>query len=278
MLNTIAGLSRLTLLLVIILLTVNGCGGGGSSSNRAASGDGSGASGGNNNEPENLDDLLAETSELWDSASRLVDVVVSYTGSADVSSRFADNLLRRQGYGLLEESRLVIYEDNQLLLADDFGDQFLEVDLSDLPQSLPVGTASLAISDACTLELTHTVDVDGDISQGWLSWTFSESVALIDTGGSADCETSLSMVSASLNTTVEYPYDVVTLRNLNAIDGTQFTDLSGWVVSHEQRISKYFRAIGDADFELAVANQRIAFNVFADANARVALLADQLTP
>jgi len=76
----------------------------------------------------------------------------------------------------------------------------------------------------------------------------------------------------------EYPFDLITLIKLQGVDSMLLSDLNGWRIVHTQSVAKYYRVIGDANFELAEPNQRIEMKVFdAPADRADALLA-QLAP
>ena len=101
-----------------------------------------------------------------------------------------------------------------------------------------------------------------------------------DNGDAPTCADALNARTGELFNAAapEYPFDLITLIKLQGVDSMLLSDLNGWRIVHTQSVAKYYRVIGDANFELAEPNQRIEMKVFdAPADRADALLA-QLTP
>lgn len=253
----------------VLAAILAGCGGSSSSSSSPAP-----------PQADNIDDLVLETSQFWDSASRGVAISVVYETAAPMAVRATESAVRGAGFGALRASRIALYQDVRRLLADDFGAQFLAVDLGQGAQTLPVGQATRAVSTGCELTLTQRLHIDDEIGQGRVAWRFEEAVSLDDNGGQPSCTDVLDSISASLSAAsqAEFPYDLVSLLGLQAVDAQYFDQLRAWTVSHEQVVAKYYRAIGDDSYELAGPAQRIGLDVFESPDARADRLLSQLTP
>ncbi|NGP54453.1 hypothetical protein [Thioalkalivibrio sp. XN8] len=229
---------------------------------------------------DNVDDLVLETSQFWDSAARGVGIAVVYETAAGTVLSATEAVVRSAGFGELRASRIALDQGERRLLADDFGAQFLVIELGQGVQVLPIGQATRAISPGCDLGLAQQLRIDDEIGQGRLEWRFEETVTLDDNGGQPRCADVLDAFAASLDssTEVEFPYDLVSLVGLRAVDVLYLDQLRSWTVTHSQVVAKYFRAIGDERYELAGPAQRVRLDVFEPADVRAEQLLSQLTP
>lgn len=229
--------------------------------------------------PDDVDTLSLATSQLWSSAASGVRVSADYDLNTDTLIHINNRDIRASGFDVLRDSRVAFYQDTGRLLADDYGDTFLELLVTADGDTVNLGSATRAVSDGCDVGLTQALDVAGNAAQGTLHWVHTETVTFTDNGGAPTCSQTLADAAGVLfaATSSDFAFDLVTLVGLQAVDSLKLGDLRGWTLEHVQSIAKYYRAIGDANFELARADQRIDIQVFDSASVRAEALVEQLT-
>ena len=264
---------RLITTILLLAVVLAGCGG-------SSSGSGSPTPPPPPTPADNIDDLTLSTSQFFSSATNGVSIDAHYGVNADTRTEVPQIEIHAQNLDGLRNSRIAFYQDTARLLADDYGDRFLEIAVSPTGQSIDLGSATRTLSAGCDFELAQQLWVSGYGSQGNFSWVHEETVTFTDTGGAPTCGDALNARMGELfnATAADFPFDLITLIKLQGVDSMLLSDLNGWSIAHTQSVAKYFRVIGDANFELAEASQRIEMKVFdAPADRADALLA-QLAP
>lgn len=260
-----------------LALILAGCGGGSSSS-----------AGPSNPPPpppppptaDNIDDLTLSTSQFFSSATNGISIEADYETNVDTRTDVPQVDIRAQDLDGLRGSRIAFYQDTARLLADDYGDRFLEIAVSPTGQSVDLGSATRTLSAGCSFELAQELRVAGYAPQGNFSWVHAETVTFTDTGGLPTCGDALNAKMGDLFNApaADFAFDLITLIKLQGVDSMLLSDLNGWSIAHTQSVAKYFRVIGDASFELANPNQRIEMKVFDGPAERADALLAQLAP
>ena len=230
--------------------------------------------------PDNVDTLTLSTSQFFSSATNGISIDADYVANTDTRTDVPQIDIRAQNLDGLRDSRIAFYQDTAKLLADDYGDRFLEVTVAPTGESADLGSATRTLSAGCDFELSHRLRISGYAPQGTFRWVHEETVTFADNGAAPTCGDALSARMGELfnATAADFPFDLITLIKLQGVDSMLLGDLNGWSIAHAQSVAKYFRVIGDANFELAEPNQRIEMKVFdAPADRADALLA-QLAP
>ena len=229
---------------------------------------------------DNIDDLTLSTSQFFSSATNGITIDADYVANTDTRTDVPQIDIRAQNLDGLRDSRIAFYQDTARLLADDYGDRFLEVTVAPAGESVDLGSATRTLSAGCDFELAHRLRISGYAPQGTFRWVHEETVTFADNGAAPTCGDALNARMGELfnATAADFPFDLITLIKLQGVDSMLLSDLNGWSIAHTQSVAKYFRIIGDANFDLAEPNQRIEMRVFdAPADRADALLA-QLTP
>ena len=230
--------------------------------------------------PDSVDNLTLSTSQFFSSATNGITIDADYVANTDTRTDVPQIDIRAQNLDGLRDSRIAFYQDTARLLADDYGDRFLEVTVAPAGESVDLGSATRTLSAGCDFELAHRLRISGYAPQGTFRWVHEETVTFADNGAAPTCGDALNARMGELFNAAapEYPFDLITLIKLQGVDSMLLSDLNGWRIVHTQSVAKYYRVIGDANFELAEPNQRIEMKVFdAPADRADALLA-QLTP
>ena len=230
--------------------------------------------------PDSVDNLTLSTSQFFSSATNGITIDADYVANTDTRTDVPQIDIRAQNLDGLRDSRIAFYQDTARLLADDYGDRFLEVTVAPAGKSVNLGSATRTLSAGCDFELAHRLRISGYAPQGTFRWVHEETVTFADNGAAPTCGDALNARMGELFNAAapEYPFDLITLIKLQGVGSMLLSDLNGWRIVHTQSVAKYYRVIGDANFELAEPNQRIEMKVFdAPADRADALLA-QLTP
>ena len=230
--------------------------------------------------PDSVDTLMLSTSQFFSSATNGISIDADYGANIDTRTDVPQLEIRAQNLDGLRDSRIAFYQDTARLLADDYGDRFLEVTVATAGESVDLGSATRTLSAGCDFELAQQLRISGYAPQGTFSWVHEETVTFTDNGAAPTCADALNARTGELfnASAPEYPFDLITLIKLQGVDSMLLSDLNGWSIAHTQSVAKYYRVIGDANFELVEPNQRIEMKVFdAPADRADALLA-QLTP
>ncbi len=227
---------------------------------------------------DNVDGLPLEVSQFWDSAPRGVTVLAAYEFASPTASSLTSLEISQAGFGRLDVSRFALFEDEQRLLSDDFGDAFLELGPDDIGQAIDVGEATRPLAAGCHLRLSQALRLQDGLNQGRLVWVLEETVNLDDNGSQPTCAEVLDARMGFLLGAgeEEFPYDLVALIGLQAVDTLQLTQLRSWTLTHSQVVAKYYRLLGDAAFELAGPAQRIPIEVFEPPDRRADRFQSQL--
>ncbi len=260
--------------LVLLAVVLAGCGGG------SSSGSGSPTPPPPPPAADNIDDLTLSSSQFFSSAINGISIDVDYDINTDTRTDVAQVEIRAQNLDGLRDSRIAFYQDTARLLADDYGDRFIEITVSPAGESVDLGSATRTLSAGCDFELVQQLRISGYAPQGTFRWVHAETVTFTDNGAAPTCGDALNARMGDLfnATAADFPFDLITLIKLQGVDSMLLSDLNGWSIAHTQSVAKYFRVIGDANFELAEPNQRIEMKVFdAPADRADALLA-QLAP
>lgn len=255
-----------------LALILVGCGGGSSS--------GSGSPTPPPPPTDNIDDLTLSTSQFFSSATNGISIDADYGINTDTRTDVPQVEIRAQNLDGLRDSRIAFYQNTAKLLADDYGDRFLEVTVSPAGELVDLGSATRTLSAGCDFELAQQLRISGYAPQGTFRWVHEETVTFTDNGAAPTCGDALDARMGDLFNAADadFPFDLVTLIKLQGVDSMLLSDLNGWSFAHTQSVAKYYRVIGDANFELAEPNQRIEMRVFdAPADRADALLA-QLAP
>ena len=229
---------------------------------------------------DNIDDLTLSTSQFFSSATNGISIDAAYGINTDTRTDVPQVEIRAQNLDGLRDSRIAFYQDTGRLLADDYGDRFLEVTVSPAGESVDLGSATRTLSAGCDFELAQQLRISGYAPQGTFRWVHAETVTFTDNGAAPTCGDALNDRMGELfnATAADFPFDLITLIKLQGVDSMLLSDLNGWRIVHTQSVAKYYRVIGDANFELAEPNQRIEMKVFDAPADRADDLLAQLTP
>jgi hypothetical protein len=229
---------------------------------------------------DNIDDLTLSTSQFFSSATNGISIDADYGINTDTRTDVPQIDIRVQNLDGLRDSRIAFYQDTARVLADDYGDRFLEVTVSPAGESVDLGSATRTLSAGCDFELAQQLRISGYAPQGAFRWVHAETVTFTDNGAAPTCVDALNARTGELFNAAapEYPFDLITLIKLQGVDSMLLGDLNGWRIAHTQSVAKYFRIIGDANFELADPNQRIEMKGFDSPADRADALLAQLAP
>ena len=229
---------------------------------------------------DNIDDLTLSTSQFFSSATNGISIDADYGINTDTRTDVPQVEIRAQNLDGLRDSRIAFYQDTARLLADDYGDRFLEVTVSPAGESVDLGNATRTLSAGCDFELAQQLRISGYAPQGTFRWVHAETVTFTDNGAAPTCGDALNARMGDLfnATAADFPFDLITLIKLQGVDSMVLSDLNGWTIAHTQSVAKYYRVIGDANFELAEPNQRIEMKVFDSPPDRADALLAQLVP
>lgn len=227
---------------------------------------------------DNVDDLPLEVSQFWDSTPRGVTVLAAYEFASPTASSLSNLEVSQAGFGRLDVSRFALFEDERRLLADDFGDAFLQIGPDDIGQAIDVGQSTRVLSAGCNLTLSQTLRLQDGLEQGRLVWVLEETVSLDDNGSQPTCADVLDARMGFLLGAheEEFPYDLIALIGLQAVNSLQLTQLRSWTLAHVQVVAKYYRLIGDRGFALAGPAQRIRIEIFEPPDSRADRFQSQL--
>jgi len=230
--------------------------------------------------PDSVDTLMLSTSQFFSSAINGISIDADYATNTDTRTDVPQLDIRAQNLDGLRDSRIAFYQDTGTLLADDYGDRFLEVTVAPVGESVDLGVSTRSLSAGCNFALAQELRISGNAPQGSLRWVHQETVTFTDNGAAPTCGDVLDARMPELfnATAPEFPFDLITLIKLQGVDSMLLNDLNQWRIVHTQSVAKYYRIIGDVNFELAGPNQRIDISVFDSPADRADAFLAQLTP
>lgn len=230
--------------------------------------------------PPSVDDFNAQSNGLVDTSVQGIHVTARYSTMQDEERGISARELAAGGYGQLRRSRVVYRQAEGTVVADDYPGSLLEIPVTMSGTRIAIGEATREISEGCEVSVSHAIAVEGVPEQGELSFRHEETIAFMETGATGACADALNSVALRLMSTneAEFPFDVITLLGLGAVSSTGLSTLEGWTLNHTQLASRWYRTIGDEEFELVAADQRLAVDVFAPVDDRAASFKTQLTP
>jgi len=230
--------------------------------------------------PDSIDTLVLSSSQFFSSATNGISIDADYATNTDTRIDVPQLDIRAQNLDGLRDSRIAFYQETARLLADDYGDRFLDVAVAPAGESVDLGGATRTLSAGCDFELAQELRISGNAPQGSLRWVHQETVTFTDNGAAPTCGDALDARMAELfnATDPEFPFDLITLIKLQGVDSMLLNDLNQWRIVHTQSVAKYYRIIGDVNFELAGPNQRIDISVFDSPADRADAFLAQLAP